>query len=209
MQVFLFTAMRLIRILYIVLLASSTGFAQDNSEVQLSETLNGTLEQQFDYVYKKSNNYETYRVVSKKHFEHLKKSSLDSVKVYKNEIDILKSKLVSETNERDSLTKELTEIKEDFYKVKQEKGKISFFGINLDNGLFNIVVLGIVAFLGLLLALFIMKFNNAKSESKVAVENLSKVEDEYVDYKRRAMEKEQQLGRKLQDEINKNKKKKE
>lgn len=209
MQVFLFTAMRLIRILYIVLLASSTGFAQDNSEVQLSETLNGTLEQQFDYVYKKSNNYEAYRVVAKKHFEHLKKSSLDSVKVYKNEIEILHSKLASETNERDSLTKELTDIKEDFHKIKQEKDEVSFFGINLDNGLFNIVVLGIVSFLGLLLALFIMKFNNAKSESKVAVENLSKVEDEYVDYKRRAMEKEQQLGRKLQDEINKNKKKKE
>ena len=209
MQVFLFTAMRLIRILYIALLAGSTGFAQDDPEVQLSETLNGTLEQQFDYVYKKSNNYETYRVVSKKHFEYLKKSSIDSVKVYKNEIDILTSKLVSETNERDSLTKELTDIKEDFYKVKQEKDEVSFFGINLDNGLFNIVVLAIVVFLGLLLALFIMKFNNAKSESKVAVENLSKVEDEYVDYKRRAMEKEQQLGRKLQDEINKNKKKKE
>src|SRR5690606_27456848 len=97
-------------------------------------------------------------------------------------------------------------IKEDFSKVNKEKNNVSFFGISLDNDLFNIIILGIVAFLGLLLSLFIMKFKSAKVEAKVAVDNLSKVEDEYVDYKRKAMEKEQQLGRRLQDEINKHKK---
>ena len=181
------------------------GFAQD-STIQSSETLNGNLEQQFDYVYKKSNNYEAYRVVSKKHFEHLKKSSLDSVRIYKNQISVLNSRIVATSSERDSLTQELASIKEDFSKVNKEKNNVSFFGISLDNNLFNIIVLGIVAFLGLLLSLFVMKFKNAKTESKVAVDNLSKVEDEYVDYKRKAMEKEQQLGRRLQDEINKHKK---
>jgi len=199
--------MRLIRTVCVALLVSFMGFAQDNLEVKSSETLNGTLEQQFDYVYKKSNNYEAYRVVSKKHFEHLKKSSLDSVKIYKSEINLLNSKLASQTGELESLTKELTDVKADFNTVKQQKDEVSFLGMSLDNGLFNIIVLGVVIFLGLLLALFIMKFKGAKTESKVAVDNLSKVEDEYVDYKRRAMEKEQQLGRKLQDEINKNKKK--
>ncbi len=199
--------MRLIRTICVALLVSFVGFAQDNLEVKSSETLNGTLEQQFDYVYKKSNNYEAYRVVSKKHFEHLKKSSLDSVKIYKSEINVLNSKLASQTGELESLTKELADVKVDFNTVKQQKDEVSFLGISLDNGLFNIIVLGVVIFLGLLLALFIMKFKGAKTESKVAVDNLSKVEDEYVDYKRRAMEKEQQLGRKLQDEINKNKKK--
>lgn len=193
--------------LYIVILVGVglIGFAQD-STIQSSETLNGNLERQFDYVYKKSNNYEAYRVVSKNHFEHLKKSSLDSVRVYKNQISVLNSRIATTSTERDSLTQELASIKEDFSKVNEEKNNVSFFGITLDNNLFNIIVLGIVAFLGLLLSLFVMKFKNVKTESKVAVDNLSKVEDEYVDYKRKAMEKEQQLGRRLQDEINKHKK---
>lgn len=193
--------------LYIVILfgIGLIGFAQDSTS-QSSETLNGNLEQQFNYVYKKSNNYEAYRVVSKSHFEHLKKSSLDSVRVYKNQISVLNSRIAATSSERDSLTQELASVKEDFYKVNEEKNNVSFFGISLDNNLFNIIVLGIVAFLGLLLSLFILKFKNAKTESKVAVDNLSKVEDEYVDYKRKAMEKEQQLGRRLQDEINKHKK---
>lgn len=197
--------MRLVSTLYIALLLGSLGFAQDNTEIQASETLNGTLEQQFDYVYKKSNNYEIYKIVSKKHFEHLKKSSIDSVKIYKNEISTLNSKLASETQERSNLTQELNSLKESFLKVSEEKDSVSFFGISLNNNLFNMIILGVVIFLGLLLVLFVMKFKTAKSESKVAVENLSKVEDEYVDYKRKAMEKEQQLGRKLQDEINKHK----
>ncbi len=199
--------MRLNKRLYTVVLVGMglVGFAQD-SIIQSSETLNGKLEQQFDYVYKKSNNYQTYRVVSKKHFEHLKKSSLDSIKVYKTQINALNSKVATTSNQRDSLTQELASIKEDFSKVNKEKNNVSFFGISLDNDLFNIIILGIVAFLGLLLSLFIMKFKSAKVEAKVAVDNLSKVEDEYVDYKRKAMEKEQQLGRRLQDEINKHKK---
>jgi|SRR5690554_4389875 len=200
--------MRLVNTLYIVLLVGSGlfGFAQ-SSETQSSESLNGSLEQQFDYVFKKSNSYEIYKVVSRNNFEHLKKSSLDSVRVYKNEINILNSKLTSEIQERDNVTKELANLKEDFSKVNKEKNNVSFFGISLDNGLFNMIILGILIFLGLLLALFIMKFKSARTESKVAVDNLSKVEDEYVDYKRKAMEKEQQLGRRLQDEINKNRKK--
>lgn len=201
--------MRLINALYIALLSglTLTVSAQD-SEIQPSENLNGTLEQQFDYIYKRSNNYEIYKVVSKKNFEHLKKSSLDSIRVYKNEINTLNSKLSSEIQERDNLSTQLTSLKEDYLKVNEEKESVSFFGIRLDNNLFNMIILGVFIFLGLLLFFFIMKFKSAKSEARIAVDNLTKVEEEYADYKRRAMEKEQQLGRRLQDEINKNKNKK-
>ncbi len=200
--------MRLINALYIALLSglTLTVSAQD-SEIQPSENLNGTLEQQFDYIYKRSNNYEIYKVVSKKNFEHLKKSSLDSIRVYKNEINTLNSKLSSEIQERDNLSTQLTSLKEDYLKVNEEKESVSFFGIRLDNNLFNMIILGVFIFLGLLLFFFIMKFKSAKSEARIAVDNLTKVEEEYADYKRRAMEKEQQLGRRLQDEINKHKNK--
>lgn len=200
--------MRLINALYIALLSglTLTVSAQD-SEIQPSENLNGTLEQQFDYIYKRSNNYEIYKVVSKKNFEHLKKSSLDSIRVYKNEINTLNSKLSSEIQERDNLSTQLTSLKEDYLKVNEEKESVSFFGIRLDNNLFNTIILGVFIFLGLLLFFFIMKFKSAKSEARIAVDNLTKVEEEYADYKRRAMEKEQQLGRRLQDEINKHKNK--
>lgn len=200
--------MRLINALYIALLSglTLTVSAQD-SEIQPSENLNGTLEQQFDYIYKRSNNYEIYKVVSKKNFEHLKKSSLDSIRVYKNEINTLNSKLSSEIQERDNLSTQLTSLKEDYLKVNEEKESVSFFGIRLDNNLFNMIILGVFIFLGLLLFFFIMKFKSAKSEARIVVDNLTKVEEEYADYKRRAMEKEQQLGRRLQDEINKHKNK--
>lgn len=200
--------MKLVKSFYFLLLLGLGTIAQaQKSEVQTSESLNGNLEQQFDYVYKRSNNYEVYKVVSKNNFEHLKKSTLDSIRVYKSEIHSLNSKLTSEIQERNNITEELTLLKEDFSRVSQEKDNVSFFGLSLDNNLFNMIILGVMVFLVLLLILFIMKFKNAKSESKIAVDNLSKVEEEYVDYKRRAMEKEQQLGRRLQDEINKHKNK--
>lgn len=195
--------MRLVKVIYITLFIGLgfIGFAQENS----AETLNGNLEQQFDYVYKRSNNYQIYKVVSKNHFEHLKKSSLDSIKVYKKEIDDLSLKLSQEIQERENINSEFTTLNEEFIAVKQQKDEVSFFGISLDNGLFNMIILGVIIFLGLLLFFFVMKFRGAKSEANAAVDNLSKLEDEYVDYKRRAIEKEQQLGRKLQDEINKHK----
>lgn len=200
---FYFFDMKKYFILYLIALnVCFSANAQDDT----SGTLSGSLEDRFEYVFKKSSRYETYKVISISNFNYLKKSALDSVSFYKQEIEASKAKINDITAKADNLNTELQTAKAEINQLKESLKTTSFFGVNLNKGLFNMIVFGVVSGLVLFLILFVMKFRSAKTESDVAVENLARTEEEYEEYRRKAMEKEQQLGRKLQDEINKNKK---
>ena len=56
-----------------------------------------------------------------------------------------------------------------------------------------------------LLLFFIYKFNSSNVLTKQAENTLGEVEDEFEQYRKKTLVKEQQLRRKLQDEINKQK----
>ena len=64
---------------------------------------------------------------------------------------------------------------------------------------------GIAAGLLAFLLFFIYKYQSSLKETKEAVANLNDVETEFEDHRRRALEREQVVMRKLQDEINKHK----
>jgi preprotein translocase subunit SecG len=173
-----------------------------------TEGLNSTLSKQFDHVYRVSSNYEKYKVVSKSNFNHLKKSSLDSVQKYLNAADLLKSRVETLSAANDSLSKDVELLSTEIQELKNSKDNFSIFGLKIKKGLYSVIVFSIIGFLLLTLGLFLLKYKSVKNESEVAVGNLSKLEEEYSEYKRKAMEKEQVLGRKLQDEINKQNSKK-
>ncbi len=171
-----------------------------------SDPLKGNLEKQFEHVFQRSQKYQNYKVISISHFNHLKKSSSDTLKLYKEEVSGLESKIDELTNNGEALNKELQFRNQEIEELVQAQKVVSFLGININKGLFSTVIVGVVSALLILLILFVMKFKSARTQANDAVSGLSRLEDEYVDYKRKAMEKEQQLGRKLQDEINKNRK---
>tara|TARA_R110000850_G_scaffold107683_1_gene219488 strand:- start:1704 stop:1910 length:207 start_codon:yes stop_codon:yes gene_type:complete len=63
-------------------------------------------------------------------------------------------------------------------------------------------VIGVLTLL-LIIIIFILKNNNATTrDAKAKFENL---DEEFADYKKRSLEREQKLRRELQDEINKQK----
>jgi hypothetical protein len=66
------------------------GKAQTASNDSLPASINGNLNQQFDYVYQKSNSFQEYKVIKKDYFALLKKNSNDSVIRFKKELEQLK-----------------------------------------------------------------------------------------------------------------------
>lgn len=184
---------------------SVLGYSQQQDTLKAKSGLYGRLNEQFDFVFKKSITYENNKIVSNTLFEHLKKSSLDSLHVYKNQLDRLQLAHENTLRENDSIIEKAQILEEELNVIQQKNKAISIFGLTIHKSIFNIFFVVFGTLLILLLVLFVLKFKNAKSQADVAVENLSKLEEEFAEYKRKAMEKEQVLGRKLQDEINKNK----
>ena len=76
----------------------------------------------------------------------------------------------------------------------------------LGKGTYKAIMWAIVAGLLLLLILFIYKFRNSNFLTQQAKVALADLEKEYEDHRRKALEREQKVSRRLQDELNKNKK---
>lgn len=198
------------KIKYVLVLLFSgcfvSGFSQETDSPS-SLSLRGNLDEQFDFVFQKSNSYQEYRVVRKDYLLHLKKSSTDSLKKYKTELGEFKTKINVQQAEKNTLQHRLDRTNTSLEAMKVERNNISLFGVQVSKSAYNSLMIGIIGVLVFLLTILLIRFKSSYRLSKESESNYLKLESDFEEFKRKAMEKEQQLGRKLQDEINKQKKK--
>ena len=206
--------MKGLRILIIItaVLSVNLNYAQDEAEADLLSLDRGPITSQFDYVYKKSGNYRSdgkrYEVVRVIWLDKLRQNVLDTLEVYSKKEGELKATISGHETTITSLNKKLEETTGNLTSVTEEKDSMSFLGIQVSKASYNTMLwTAIGALLGTLL-FFVYKFRKSNSLTQEAKSNLSELEVEYEDHRRRALEREQRISRQLQDEINKYKKSK-
>ncbi len=187
----------------LVILITSVSFGQ--TEEAKPSLDNGTLESQFDYLYRKSSSYQEYKVVKKTNYTKIKGNVLDSLKSIKNELDNTKQLVTNQANEINDLKANLKTTNDNLTGVTIEKDNIKFIGISLTKASYNSILWSIIVGLVLFLLLFIYKFKNSNSITKQANQLLSETEEEFIQFKTVALKREQKVRRELQDEINKQK----
>lgn len=185
------------------LLSSVSLFSQ---EEEPSPTLEqGNLEGQFDYLYKKSGKYQEYKVVKITSFNKLKANVLDSLQLLNKQIVESDKVIKSQLDEIKSLKDNLKTTNDNLIEITNEKDKITGFGIPMTKSLYNTIMYALIfGLLGLLL-FFIYRFNESNKVTKLAQKNLAETEEEFENYKRVSIEREQKVRRELQDELNKQK----
>jgi ABC-type multidrug transport system fused ATPase/permease subunit len=190
---------------FFLLLLTNVALSQEPNPESNSASIDGTLANQFDYVIQKSNNFQEYKVVKRDYLMLLKKNSLDSVGRFKNELVSLKSQFSNHASIVAQLNDTLKATNEELKTLKTAQDNVSLFGSPISKTNYNIVMWGIVIVLFLILIVFLFQLKSAKSIAHEVKNNVEKIEEEFEDYKHKALEKEQKLGRQLQDEINKHK----
>jgi len=205
--------MKFYRILLLLafLLATNLQFAQDAEEEEDKLSLDeGPISNQFDYVAKRSGNYRAdgirYEVVKETNLFKIRKNVLDSIAAMNKKTGELKSTIAEHETTINSLNKKLEETTTNLSSVTEEKDSMSFIGIPVSKGTYNFILWTIIGGLFLMLGLFIYRFRNSNILTQEAKQNLSELEVEYEDHRRRALEREQKISRQLQDEINRQKK---
>ncbi|MCR9183437.1 MAG: hypothetical protein NXH73_10970 [Flavobacteriaceae bacterium] len=181
--------------IFILLFVSTFGFTQTEN----------TLENQFDEVYSRSNNYQEFKVVKRADLNSLKKSTLDSIEVYKTALVQMQDELESQQIELGLIQTNLKETNEKLQNTEQRENEISFLGIQTSKVAYNSIVWTVIILLVLILFFFIYKFRNSNEVTRDTKTKLEELEKEFELHRQRALEREQQLNRKLLDEINKNK----
>ncbi len=184
----------------------TTTNAQDNTDQDEKLSLNeGTIDNQFEYVIRRSNNYQEFKVVKKTWLYELKAHTIDSLNAVHKELSDSQATINSQSNEISQLKTDLTTTKTNLENTINEKDSMALFGLQMSKGGYNVLMWTIIAALLALLLLFVYKFKNSNTITKQAKKALLETEEEYEEYRRNSLEREQKVRRQLQDELNKQK----
>jgi septal ring factor EnvC (AmiA/AmiB activator) len=172
----------------------------------------GTINSQFDYLYQKSGNYQAdgkrYEVVRTINLDKLRQNVTDTLKAANKKAAELQDIINNQEASISSLNQKLEETSKSLLSVTEEKDSISLLGMQVSKATYNVTLWTMILALLFLLFLFIFKFRQSNVLTQEAKANLSELESEYEDHRRRALEREQRISRQLQDEINKYRKSK-
>ena len=162
-----------------------------------------TIEGQFDELVDKSGNWEKFKLVKKESIYTFKKTLLDSIKGQKS---LLREKLdtISVQSSRiKELNLNIQNLQSELDKEKNRNDSIDFLGLTIEKGVYSIIVWGIIVVLAILLVVFISRYTSSNSITRGALKDLEDLQNEYEEYRTKAIEREQKVRRQLQDEINK------
>ena len=166
----------------------------------------GAVKNQFDYLIKKSNRYQEYKVVKTDWLLQLKGNVADSLAASKKEITNNRSTISLQKSTIKNLQIQLKKADENIQQLTNTKNSISFFGLLLDKTVFNFLILLVVVTLVVLLIIFITKFKHSNTVTEQSIQRLKETEEEFNTHRQTAIKREQKVLRQLQDERNKNSK---
>lgn len=194
------------RLLFFILFINIVAFSQtDSKELSIDKS---TIDDQFEYVLKKSSNYQEYKVVKKTLLYTLKSHVVDSLKKGKSELATYKDLLQKKEDDFIALQKKLEAVNEELTTVTNSKNTIKLFGFPLQRDVYKTILWSLIGILFFTLLYFIYIFRNSNIITQKALSDYNELENEYNNSKTRSLEREQVLNRKLQDELNKQKKSK-
>jgi len=166
----------------------------------------GSVKSQFEYLTDESNNFQDFKVIKATWLLKLKSNVIDSLLTSKRKI-IENSDIVNSQKQLiDSLNIKLNESETVIANLKAEKESISLFGIQFEKSVFKSFMFIIITALIIALLFFITKFKQSNSITTQSKLDLKQAEEEFEIYREKALQREQKAMRRLQDELNKQKK---
>jgi|TARA_B110000438_G_C15584880_1_gene551235 hypothetical protein len=190
-----------------LLLCCSLPFQGQTPGIILENPLNSeesTLNSQHKFIMEQSRTYVNNKVVKIEWIEKFYSNVKDSLESAKYESSNFEKAYSEEIKlSKDALTS-VTALKKELASVNFEKENITLFGSLTSKSSYKTIVWIIIISLFSLLLFFLFKFKSSNRLTKDAKEKLKEIEFELEETKKKSRIKEQELMRKLQDEINKN-----
>lgn len=165
------------------------------------------IEGQFNYVLLKSDKVEDSRIVKSWQLYRLKSHVLDSMAAIQGKLDNSKHLVKAKQQEIDSLNTLLSQTNEKLTTAIKAKNNISLLGIKMEKSAYNTIMWLIITGLSFFLLLFIVMFKRSNIVTVLTKKHLEETQEEFEAHRKRALAREEQIVRKLYDELNKYKNK--
>ena len=162
-----------------------------------------SLREQFDGMLQVSRRINNFRTVRESFLESFMRNVSDSITVYTDDIAELNSRIVSQNQQLETQSVDIVKRDETISDLEQQKESISLLGIPLSKATYSATMWAIIVLLLAAAVFAISRMRSAIAATRRAKGRVATVTEELETSKRRRLEIEQNLRRKLQDEINK------
>ena len=164
-----------------------------------------SIDDQFKELIKKSNSYKGYKVVKKEKIYKLRENVSDSIVLLEENIITKASTIENQNSEINTLTVQLATTKNELTSSKKKENGIQVLGILTNKSNYTFMVFFTLGILFLIIVVLFIKYKSGVYIIKTTKSKLRETDEEFENFRQRSLEREQQLRRKLQDEINKKK----
>lgn len=189
--------------LFLVLTLPLGVFSQSSVPAQ-PELESGTIESQFDYIIEKSSSFKDFQLIRRTSILKVKDNAIDSIRSIRKGIVTMEAENKELKGKISVLESEKATLKTEVENIAEGVDSIAVFGKNINKSLYNTIVWSVVIVLLLLLIFFVYRFRNGIAVTRRTKKEMEKLEMEFEEHRKKTMKKEQEIMRKLQDEINKN-----
>lgn len=199
------THLRTIIIIFVLSIFSFSSFGQgtQNQEVINKALANETIKNQFEILTTKSNNFNQFKNIKLYNLNKFKNNFLDTLKAIDKKFITANTKINDQKNEIEKLKSEIVTINSNLTNVTGEKDSIGILGIRTTKQNYNFILWSIISALLATTLLLSFKYKTSNKATKQAKASFSEIENDFETHKKKSLEREQVLRRKLQDEINK------
>ncbi|MDT0675897.1 hypothetical protein [Autumnicola musiva] len=183
------------------LLLFAAVFTQAKAQDSLKN--NQPVRSEFDELIETSNDYQGYKVIDYDRIIELRNTTSAHIEELRNEITTQENTMDRQNQEIEDLESRLANTEAELERVNNEKDAITFLGMPFSKGTYKAIMWGLVGLLVLALLFFIYKYRSSHATTREARKRLDETEKEFDIFRAKSLEKEQRLGRLLQDERNK------
>lgn len=162
-----------------------------------------SLNDQFQNLVDKSNSWQSYKIIDRAKLSNYQKNVIDSLRTIKLKIQDQQDVIGKHEEEVTKLNNHINKLQNDLEATQNEKDSINFFGVLLSKGTYSLMMWSIVLVLACLFLFYVYKYVNGSAITKKSLQDLQDLQNEYENYRKSAIEREQKVRRQLQDEINK------
>jgi len=162
-----------------------------------------TLDEQFQELKENSETFKQYKVIDQTKLTEFWSVTLDSVSNLRQHIQQVESENQSKDTEITTLNTTLKTKDERIDELETQTSTIEVFGADLEKSTFIFISFFTAGSLIIVLAFLLYKFKDNNRIARAKVKEYEKLNEDFEEYKRTALEKQMKLRRDLQTERNK------
>lgn len=163
----------------------------------------GSLQEQFDFMVNESSRYQTFKVIQQAWLNNFWTHVQDTL--MSHQVLLKQNETTINTQEKDiqEINAGLEKLQQQTDALNKEKNSLVFLGIGMDKAVYHVLVWTIIGCLLAGMLFFMGRFRYANGITREARADNRELQESVAQLRKRMLEKEQDLRRQLQDEINK------